>query len=184
MTTVLNLGSGRMGRDIEVNLPGPIEMVTLDADSFHNPDYVRVLGKEAIPLPDNSVDYAIAIHVLEHIGKIGDAEEWFFFWEDLYRVLKPDAKLQFESPLFNSTWTWADPTHVRALSPESFIYLAQVSYTVPGSSISCYRIHCDFEPLFFEGVPDKNPQVTSKEPISHFRGILQAKKPLKRWWDV
>jgi SAM-dependent methyltransferase len=165
--TLLLLGAGR--RPL-IDIPD-MDVIRLDADPLLEPDIVCTLGEEHIPLPEDSVDVAVAVHVLEHIGQQGDTAMWFDFWEDLYRVLKADGMVQFESPRAESVWAWADPGHTRALSAESFIFLAQASYRIPDSAISPYRISCDFEPVGFWGAGEHN-----------FRGQLRAVKPLVPWW--
>jgi len=160
-------------------------MVTLDADASLSPDVVCTLGVDPLPFANDSFDRAVAIHVLEHIGRQGDTVGWFQFWEELYRVLKPNGTISFESPLFSSVWAWADPSHTRALSPQSFVYFNQASYRLEPSSISPYRIRCDFEPAGpFEGILDGNLSIAAVESRSHFRGTLVAKKPLRPWWEV
>jgi SAM-dependent methyltransferase len=177
---VLHLGSGRKGREVPLVSEAKLHVTTLDADAFVRPDLVCELGVQPIPLPDNSIDVAVAVHVLEHIGKQGETPEWFAFWEELYRVLAPDGELRFESPLYDSTWAWADPSHTRALSPQAFVFFSQDSYRVPGSAISPYRIRCDFVPAEpFVGVPDSNPEIAAVEQFSHFRGTLRAVKPFR-----
>lgn len=158
-------------------------VIDLDADAHGEPDLLCKLGRDRIDLDDDSVDVAVAIHVLEHIGVQGDTKEWFYFWEELYRVLKPGALLQFESPLYSSLWAWADPSHTRALSPPAFLYFAQDSYRIAGSHISPFRIECDFEAVRFEVQPDGNPEIREHEPFSHLRGEMRAIKPLRRWWE-
>ncbi len=181
---VLHLGCGRKGREVPL-VTEPIASVTsLDADAFLEPDLVCRLGAEPIPLPDDSVDIAVAEHVLEHIGRQGETGEWFAFWEELYRVLVPDGELRFQSPLYDSVWCWADPTHTRALSPQALVYFSQDSYRSPDSRISPFRIKADFVPARpFKGVPDSNPEVAAREQFSHFNGWLRAKKPLRPWWE-
>lgn len=159
----LVLGCGRTGH-------ARPDVVTLDADARLQPDIRCTLGVDPIPLAENSVDHATAIHVLEHIGRQGETAEWFQFWEELYRVLKPGASLFFEAPLYSSVWAWADPSHTRALSPEAFVFLSQASYRLTPSSISPYRIHCDFVPQPYHALGD------------HFQGVLIAQKPLRVWW--
>lgn len=180
---VLHLGCGRKGRDLVIETTEPVEILTLDADRRLEPDLVCRLGRDRIPLDDNSIDLAVAIQVLEHIGRQGETADWFFFWEDLYRVLAPGGRVQFESPLYSSVWAWADPSHTRALSPQAFVFFSQESYRLPASAISPYRIACDFAPVSFEGMADINPEIRAQEPFSHFRGVLEAQKPLRPWWQ-
>lgn len=180
---VLHLGCGRKGERVPFVSEPIARVITLDADALLKPDLVCQLGSEPIPLSDSSIDVAVAHHVLEHIGTQGESDEWFFFWEDLYRVLVPDGELRFESPLYNSVWSFADPTHSRALSPQALLYFSQDSYRFPDSAISPYRIRCDFTPAGpFVGVPDGNPEIATVERYSSFRGTLVAKKPLRPYW--
>lgn len=66
------------------------------------------------PWPDNSVDEARAVHLLEHIAP---GAPFFHFMRELYRVCKPDAEVEVVLPhpshdVFNS-----DPTHLHAIMP-------------------------------------------------------------------
>lgn len=169
---VLHLGCGRKGRDLPVPVPPDAEIITLDADGRLGPDVLCVLGRERLPLPDDSIDLAVAWHVLEHIGDPGSSGAWFDFWEDLYRVLTPNGRLMFEAPHWQSVWAWADPTHVRVLSPEALVFFDQDNYRIPGSAISPYRIACDFVPGPYRRVGE------------HFQGMLTARKPLQVWWET
>lgn len=183
MQGILHLGCGRKGRSIPMVVAEASRVISLDADPLLEPDLVCTLGRDPIPLPDNAVDLALAIHVLEHIGQQGRTDDWFFFWEDLYRVLKPGGRLIFESPLYTSVWAWADPQHTRAMSPQALIYFQQDSYRVEGSSITPYRVACDFQIDGCIGVADGNPHIAAEERFSHFRGTMTAIKPLRPWWE-
>jgi SAM-dependent methyltransferase len=191
--TVLHLGAGRRKtpEDIGFKLTGTdgsayggeLKWLNLDGNASVNPDVLCWLGKDPIPLPDNSVDLVIAFHVIEHIGDIGKTEEWFYFWQEIYRVMKPGARLQFECPYATSIWAWADPTHVRAISEYTFIYLNQDAYTV-GGSIPDYRPPFDFQLGEVRLRPDPvNDDVREKEAISFINGVLTARKPLNPYWE-
>lgn len=167
-----------------------LTLVTLDANPLVNPTLVCRLGTDPIALEDDSVDIVIAMHLLEHVGQQGDTTEWFGFWEELYRVMKPGAMLRFECPYYNSLWAWADPTHVRAISEMTFLYFNQDAYRAPQSAIPRFRINADFafardsfgKPVW-ELVRDGNADVREKEPHgSHIRGLLVARKPFRPWW--
>jgi cyclopropane fatty-acyl-phospholipid synthase-like methyltransferase len=149
---VLHLGCGRkryampeLAQYVGLTVNQPADVTHLDADARLNPDLVCTLGRDPIALPDNSVDVIVAWHVLEHIGKQGEIAEWFQFWEEAYRVLKPNGWIYAESPYYTGIWAWSDPTHARALSEHSFIFFAQGAYRQAGSMISPYRIACDFQ---------------------------------------
>jgi hypothetical protein len=177
----LVLGCGRQDYRAIYGLTG--EVITLDKEPNVHPDIVCELGLGTIPLSNDRVDFVIAHHVLEHIGFTGQTKEWFDFWEELYRIMKPNALLEFLSPYGNSIWAWADPSHVRALFPQSFIYLSQDNYRIKNSAISPFRIECDFIPYGpFKTLADPNKDIARLEPFSHFMGTLRVNKPLKAWW--
>jgi SAM-dependent methyltransferase len=171
-----------------------VRMINLDMNPHVMPDLLCTLGKDPIALPDESVDFVIAMHVIEHIGDSpGDVTAWFYFWQELYRVMKPGAVLQFECPYYSSMWAWADPTHVRAISEMTFLYLNQDAYRM-GGAIPDYRIPFDFvvqrrrrgtvlEPCL-DMIPDHtNEDIRKKEAISFIRGRLEARKPLRPYWE-
>jgi hypothetical protein len=177
---VLVLGAGRNGTkglSVKDRITGtPIlgaEWITLDALPTVGADLVCTLGRERIPLDDDSIDYAFALQLLEHIGRQGYTDEWFTgeyaFWPELYRVMAPGARLHFESPRWDSVWAWADPTHTRVISQECFTYLNQDGYR-QGGAIPDFRPRCDFV-LRSYGVQD-----------AWCGGELEARKPFRPYW--
>ncbi len=191
--TVLHIGCGRRKKPEDIGfalrLPdgsaydGPMTWLNLDGNPSVEPDVLCELGTQPIPLEDNSVDLAVAFHVIEHIGEIGKVEGWFYFWQELYRVLKPNGRVQFECPYATSIWAWADPTHIRAISEYTFLYLNQDAYRC-GGSIPDYRPPFDFALQDVRLRPDAmNEDVRQKEAISFINGVLVARKPLKPYWE-
>lgn len=191
---VLQVGSGRkrtleqMGMYLKHQdgspFTGGIQLINLDMLAHTNPDIVCELGVNRIDLDDESVDAVIAMHILEHIGRQGELAPWLFAWEELYRVLRPGGVVRFECPYHSSVWAWADPTHTRAISEYTFLYLNQDAYRSPGSAIPDYRPRCDFELVACELIPDHtNADVRERERISFIRGTLQARKPFRPYWE-
>lgn len=192
--TVLHVGAGRkhtleaMGMTLSHPdgraYTGPVSLVNLDMLAHTSPDIVCELGRDRIDAPDDTFDAVLAFHVLEHIGRQGEIGPWFYAWEELYRVLKPSGIVKFECPYFNSVWAWADPTHTRAISEYTFLYLNHDAYRSKGSAIPDYRPPFDFELIQCELRPDTiNPDVVAKESASHIAGMLRARKPLKPYWE-
>jgi len=142
---VLHIGAGRKGRVLPDWMKVPphtsLDIISLDQDVRLHPDITCQLGAEAIPLPTDSIDIIVANHVLEHIGKQGETDEWFAAFEECYRILKPSGKLCFESPMWNSVWAWGDPSHTRALSPEAFYFFQQDNYRITGEEMFRFEIH-------------------------------------------
>ena len=80
--------------------------VNVDLDATHNPDVVLNLDDDWVMFEDNSIDEIKCHFVLEHI-------EWRHFFEECYRVLKPDGILDVSEPNCLDFTSWQDPTHVR-----------------------------------------------------------------------
>jgi SAM-dependent methyltransferase len=93
------------------------------------------LNKEELPFPDDSFDFVVARHVVEHLQKPIE------FFGDCVRVCKPGGILYFEAPSERSLWLpgmpfnhdqfyslsfFDDPTHCfRPWSPQSFHRLSR-----------------------------------------------------------
>jgi len=91
---------------------------TIDVDI--NPRYrPQVVCDVRHPLPfrSESFDGVAAEHILEHIGP-----EYLDLMREIHRVAKLGAVVDISVPLFDSPAAWADPTHVRAFSEQSFAY--------------------------------------------------------------
>jgi len=191
--TILHLGCGRKQTFAQIGLQlvkngQPIEtdgltLINLDRLADVKPDIVCDVGKDRIDLPDDSVDVILALHVLEHIGRQGEMDEWFHAFEEMYRVLKPSGIIRFECPYYSSCWAWADPTHTRAISEYSFLYLNQDAYKETGTAMPDYRPNFDFVLQDWFTKQDCNPEVVAKEgDKSHIVGSLVARKPLQPYW--
>jgi hypothetical protein len=68
-------------------------------------------------IKDNSVDEIHCSHYIEHVVDL------CHFWSELYRVLKVGGKATIIAPYAKSNRAWQDPTHVRCIVEESFLYL-------------------------------------------------------------
>lgn len=76
-------------------------------------------------------DYWDEIHayqVLEHLGQQGDAHALLSQFAELWRILKPGGYLVAEVPSRFSPWLWGDPSHRRAIVPETLVFLDQSEY--------------------------------------------------------
>lgn len=131
------------------------------------------------PLHTLEGDYWDEIHayqVLEHLGSQGDAHSFFAQFSEIWRLLKPDGYLVGSCPSRYSGWLWGDPSHRRAILPESLVFLDQSEYVKqcddPHSrtSMSDFRFmyKCDFRIL------------DSSDNRVDFAFVLQAVKP-SRW---
>ena len=131
----LDLGAGQNPKEgfegVDLNAP----------NTQHRVD----LFKFPYPWADNSVEEIHTSHFVEHIPnreveerdvvvvRGGQAEAWerfvgqnlfFAFFDECYRILKPDGVMTVIVPSGRSTRGFQDPTHCRFIMAETFLYLA------------------------------------------------------------
>lgn len=110
----LNLGCG-----------GKITPGWLNVDKFPtcNPDQVVDLERFPWPWPDDSVDEVRMHHVLEHLG--AQTEIYLGIIKELYRVCRDNAAIHIIVPHPRHDDFLNDPTHVRPVTPASFVLFSQ-----------------------------------------------------------
>jgi ubiquinone/menaquinone biosynthesis C-methylase UbiE len=86
--------------------------VTIDYDANTNPDYCVNIEKDKLPFDDNTVEFVLAHHVLEHLG-----EGYFHALQEIYRVCKHGAIIDIQVPHPRHDGFIADPTHRRPITP-------------------------------------------------------------------
>lgn len=75
-----------------------------------------------LPFEDNTFEEMQIIHTLEHLfSPLGVMEE-------LYRIAKPDCKMEIHVPYGSSDGAFEDPQHIHYFFLKSFIYFAQPTY--------------------------------------------------------
>jgi len=131
------------------------ELVTLDNNAAHSPDWVWDLNEKPWPFEDGAFSEVHAYEVLEHLGSgPGDYLSFFADFSEIWRVLEPGGLLCATCPAFGSPWVWGDPSHRRQISPESLVFLSQAAYEqqVGKTPMSDFRsvYSADFEPLWME----------------------------------
>lgn len=92
---------------------------------------VRV-GYDEIPYPENSFDFILADQFLEHLprhdffkdpwDKLHPINPVIRCINDVWRVAKPDALVQFHVPKWDSAEMWQDPTHHNPVPPQFWVY--------------------------------------------------------------
>lgn len=108
------------------NKQGP-DWVGLDVRKLPGVDVVWDINKHPWPLPDGSVNLAMASHVLEHIPPVAfiNGETHFLFIEfmdEVWRILKPDCQFAIAVPHGNSQGYLQDPTHCNAMNEARWAY--------------------------------------------------------------
>ena len=160
----LNLGCGFDKRDGFVNADGFKECA---------PDVLMDIEVHPWPFADNSFDYILMKHVLEHVGASFDG--FRAVMQDLYRVAAPGCEIEIHVPYFKHDSYWSDPTHVRAFTATTF---TMMSKTVNDRWIAeranytmlAYALEVDFEIIeirqFYDPewrAKEKNGEITHEE---------------------
>lgn len=159
----------------------------VDVAKTDNVDFVQDLFKFPwTQFPDNSVDEIEISHFVEHIPH-GDGfnDPYFQFFDEVYRILKPaefdpnnpniatTGIVNIVSPYYSSVRAWWDPTHLRAISEQSFLYLNK-QWRVD-NLLDHYPVNCDFD-FSYGYVLDPEWQNRSQEAqtfaIKHYNNVV------------
>lgn len=145
----LNLGCGT-GRTNERG--EPLEGYThIDISKDCNPDIVMDINKYPWPFKDESVNEAFCSHFLEHL----DGMERIKFFNELYRVMKPNAVIKIITPAPFTHRYMQDPTHKFPIIVQEFYnYLNKDARKAMG--IEHYPITANFE---WSGFFQDNPEL-------------------------
>jgi hypothetical protein len=108
----LNLGCGARHK------PGFINV-----DMYGEADVRHDLESFPWPWPDDSVAEIEMTHVLEHLGH--SPRVYRDLWKEIYRVCAADARLHIVVPHHLHESFFADPTHVRPITPLGIGLLSQ-----------------------------------------------------------
>ena len=129
----------------------------VDIAKTKSADYVQDLLKFPwSQFADNSVDEIECSHFLEHIPH-GDGfnDPFLRFFDEIHRILKPaefdpanpniatKGFMRVVCPYYSSMRAWQDPTHNRAISEASFLYLNK-QWRID-NRLDHYPISCDFD---------------------------------------
>jgi predicted SAM-dependent methyltransferase len=97
------------------------------------------------PWEDNSVDEIHCSHFIEHIPMetlIGGQDLFFAFFDEMYRVLKPEGSASLVWPDLQTVRAFMDPTHRRFIPKESMLYLNR-DWRVQ-NKLDHYLVKCNF----------------------------------------
>lgn len=141
----LNLGCGQRPMDT---------FLGVDLKAGEHVDYVvDLFCGDPWPWPDNSVEETFSAHLVEHIPhyrpEYGGVDGWWVFFNELYRVCKPDAKCTFVHPYAKSDRAFWDPTHTRYIHETTWYYLAEEWRKM--QALDHYDAVCNFEVVVIQG---------------------------------
>jgi len=173
MELLIGSGSSRDRRLLVDGKESWTQLVTLDNNADHAPDFVHDLNVYPWPFEDDSLDEVHAYEVLEHLGQQGDYRAFFECFAEIYRVLKPGGYLAATCPSYRSMWAWGDPSHTRVITSGTLVFLDQEQYVkqVGVTAMSDFRYiwQGDFQAVFVDMQGEQDGEGLSF--------VLQAVKP-------
>lgn len=110
----LNLGCGTNKK------PG---YVNVDKFPHGEPDMLVDLEQFPWPFESHSVEGVLLNHVLEHLGQT--PQVFLGIMKELYRVCRHGARIEINVPHPRHDHFLIDPTHVRAITPETLAMFSQ-----------------------------------------------------------
>lgn len=99
-------------------------------------------------IPDNSVDYYISSHFVEHVP------DWDAHFTEVYRTLKPGGCYKLVAPYYTSTRAYQDPDHKQFVSEQRFTYLSAKWRKSQGLHHYGAQVNFSVVGLFFLWHPD------------------------------
>lgn len=105
------------------------------------------------PIAKNSVSETFSSHFVEHIPhyrpEFKGVDGWWVFFNELYRVSKPDSKHIIHHPYSRNDRAFWDPTHTRYIHEMTWYYLDKSWRESQG--LDHYHADCDFEVVVISG---------------------------------
>jgi len=124
----------------------PHDYIGVDIVETPSTDCIADLLKFPWPFDDECADEIDINHFVEHIPH-GDGTDLFFqFFDEVYRILQFGGLVHIRSPYYTSIRAWQDPTHRRAISEATFLYV-QKEWRKE-HKLDHYDVKCDFAATF------------------------------------
>jgi SAM-dependent methyltransferase len=145
----LDLGCGKNKRE---------GFIGVDARQFDNKvDVICDLGKDAWPWKDESVDEVNASHFIEHLN----GQQRIHFVNELYRVLRKDAKATIVTPHWASNRAYGDMTHQWPPVSEMWFYYLDKNWrkdNAPHNDFYTCDFACTWGYSLHPGIANRNQE--------------------------
>lgn len=137
----------------------------------------------AMPFEDNFFDRILLNHVFEHITNV------LPMMHELYRIAKHGCEMVLVTPYGSSDNADEDPTHVRRIFKESYIYYTPLAYGGADYGVTCdwdyRRREFRLEKEYFDQFEDLDEMKVAmmvsnmRNVVKEFVGVLVAVKPAR-----
>jgi predicted SAM-dependent methyltransferase len=149
----LDLGGGQSPREgfdvVDLNAPNTAHRVDLfkfpwpfadnSVDELHCSHFIEHIPNRDLELADILTGPSCRQEVLqEYVGK----DMLFAFFDECWRILKPDAWMTLIWPALQSVRAFQDPTHRRYIPLETMSYMSEEWRKV--NKLDHYRVKCNF----------------------------------------
>jgi hypothetical protein len=118
--TLMNLGSGKDYKlgwlNVDVLERAQPDLVVDLGQKVNLPIHAKTLGGGHAVIEEDSLDVIYANNVLEHVPDLP------CLMTNLLALLKEDGELELEVPYEKAMTAWQDPTHLRAMNMNSWLY--------------------------------------------------------------
>ena len=105
------------------------------------------------PVKTGTIEETFCSHFVEHIPhyrpEFKGQDGWWVFFNELYRVSKPESKHTFVHPYSKNDRAFWDPTHTRYIHETTWYYLDKDWRTA--QRLDHYDAACDFEVVVISG---------------------------------
>lgn len=140
----------------------------VDQRDLANVSFVYDLEQLPWPFPDNCADQILCSHLLEHISpKVTIA-----FWDELWRILKPNGQFLCVVPHGQSYGYLQDPSHLNPYVEASFAYFC------PADPSGLYNVYTP-KPWTLHGI-NSSPLHNIETVLSPIKDIPATKKARRR----
>jgi predicted SAM-dependent methyltransferase len=172
-------------------------------DIWSGAKHVVDLWKFPWPFEDESVSELHCSHHAEHIPP-RDVEErdiradptvskdtyhqflgkdmFFAFFDECYRILKPEGWMTVIVPALRSNRAFQDPTHRRFIPAETFLYLS--AEWRKGNKLDHYRAQCNFacdvNPTIYSELALRSPEVQGRMMNENWNCVFDFHAKLKK----
>lgn len=144
-------------------------------------EHYRGIGLNTI-VPENYFDRMLCSHVFEHI------KNPIAMMRELWRVAKPGCSLVIITPYGSSDNAWEDPTHVRPIFKDTYIYYNPLAYNRADYGVdfdwSFRRRQFSLDSTFFDdNVSDEQiglAVATMRNVVKEFLVEMVAVKPARQ----